>query len=755
MSPKIKDSEDTQKARIEYLEKTAKWNMFCFDLLASLGDRHHDVRMKGKPAKLFEIARQHVQRIIDFEVSAFYLVDEVDSDFVLSAVEPEDQQNYVQEEVNAAIEDGTFAWTVNQNTPVLVKAQDPGKTLVLHTLATKRRVRGMFVGILEGEVSSLGETWRYPLSIILQFTANSLESAELYSLSKEANSNLELKIRERTNELEKNLSKLKEEISYRKMAEEALLIAKEAAESASQVKNKFLANISHEFRTPLNAILGFSEILQMEAKKINQAGFVEDLKIIDSAGKHLLNLINDILDFVKIQSGKVNFNVESFQISKMLEDVTSTLQPLAKINGNTLVLDVPDDLGLMKSDVNRVRQVLLNLLGNACKFTHDGSIHLNAKLEDIDNSPSVVFRILDTGIGMNPEQVENLFQEFAQGDHSRERKYEGTGLGLPISRHLCQGLGGDIEVESELGKGTTFKVHFPLQISGESKIMEKKESPEIPGKAPAPGSAQSSIQRVITMPTTVGTESDEDPLLKRTVLIIDDDSSVCDLIQQFAYKEGFRAEMAFNGDDGIRLAQKLIPDVIFLDIVLPGVDGWEVIRNLKDDPNLKNVPIVIISNIQEDEKSRASGVFDYLRKPISSDMLAGTLKKIYAPERLSPILIVEDDPTPREMLSRILKQEGWPVSVAASSKAALEYLNKEKPGLVILDISLGDKSGFDFIAKIRKNKEWGALPILIFTAKDLSKEEYDLLSGSVQEILQKGNCTRAELLNHIRNLTAS
>ncbi len=188
MSPDTKNSEDTQKARIEYLEKTAKWNLFCFDLLASLGERHHDARMKGKPAELFEIARQHIHQIVDFEVSAFYLVDEADSDFFLSVVEPEDERDFVQGEVNAAIEDGTFAWAINQNTPVLMKAQDPGRTLVLHTLATKRRVRGMFVGILDGEPSSLEETLRYPLSIILQFTANTMESAELYHLKKEKHS---------------------------------------------------------------------------------------------------------------------------------------------------------------------------------------------------------------------------------------------------------------------------------------------------------------------------------------------------------------------------------------------------------------------------------------------------------------------------------------------------------------------------------------------------------------------------------------
>ena len=757
MSPDTKTSEDTQKVRIEYLEKTAKWNMFCFDLLASLGERHHDARMKGKPAELFEIARQHIHQIIDFEVSAFYLVDEADSDFSLSVVEPESQRDFVQREVNTAIEDGTFAWAVNQNTPVLVKAQDPGRTLILHTLATKRRVRGMFVGILNGEPSSLEETLRYPLSITLQFTANTLESAELYHLMKEAHSNLELKIRERTNELEKNLSKLKEEISYRKMAEEALWIAKEEAESASQTKNNFLANISHEFRTPLNAILGFTEILQMEAKKINQPNFVEDLQTIDSAGKHLLNLINDILDFVKVQSGKVNFSIESFQISKVLEDVTSTLRPLAQKNGNTLSLDVPNDLGLMKSDVNRVRQVLLNLLGNACKFTHDGSICLKANLEEKNNATSVVFSISDTGIGMDPQQVEKLFQEFARGDHSRERKYEGTGLGLPISRYLCQGLGGDIEVESELDKGTTFKVHLPIQISGESKIMEKPKSSEIPEKpatVPILHSSQASIQRVITMPAGVGTESKEDPIQKKTVLIIDDDSSVCDLIQQFANREGFHAEMAFNGDDGIRLARKLIPDIIFVDIVLPGVDGWEVVQSLKDEANLKNVPIVIISHIQEDEKGRSLGVSDYLRKPLNSDMLTGALKRIHTPEISSSILIVEDDPTTRETLSRILTQEGWPVGVASNSKSALEYVSREKPALVIFNPFFGGKGGFDLITEIRENKNSNAIPILIFTAKEITKEEYDVLDGSVQSVLQKGNCTRAELLNQIRSLAA-
>lgn len=757
MKPEIKNSADTQKTRIEYLEKTAKWNLFCFDLLSSLGERHHDARLKGKPAKLFEITRQHIQRIIDFEVSAFYLVDEADSEFSLCVVYPEDQRDIVQEEVNIAIDDGSFAWAVNQNAPVLVKSQALGKTLVFHTLATKRRVRGMFVGILNDEISSLEETLKYPLSIILQFSANTLESAELYRLMKESNSNLELKIRERTNELEKNLSQLKEEFSYRNMAEEALWIAKEEAESASQTKNNFLANISHEFRTPLNAILGFTEILQVAAKKNNQPDFVEDLQAIESAGRHLLNLINDILDFVKIQSGKVNFNIKSFQISKLLAEVTTTLRPLAEKNGNTLVLEEPDDLGLMKSDVNRVRQILLNLLGNACKFTSNGSIRLSAKLDDKENPTSIFIDISDTGIGLDPRQMEKLFQEFAQGEHSGDHKFEGTGLGLPISRHLCQALGGDIEVDGELGKGTTFKVHLPLQISTETDFLKKPENSEIPEKpemTSAPSSPKASLARAITPPAEVAVDPSNDALSKKTVLIIDDDSSVCDLIRQFANREGLRTEMAFNADDGIRLARKLTPDIIFLDIILSDADGWEVIKVLKDEAKLKSIPIVVISHIPEDEKSQAMGVSDYLRKPLNSDMLTSTLKKVNASENHSSILIVEDDQTTRETLSRMLKQEGWQVGVVSDKKSALEYLGKEKPGLVILDISLGGREGYDILSEIRKNKDWSAMPIIIFTAKNISKEEYVVLNESVQKIFQKGNCTRAELFNQIRTLIA-
>jgi len=758
MSSKIKNSEGTEKTRIEYLEKTAKWNMFCFDLLSSLGERHHDAGMKGSPAKLFEITRQHIQQIIDFEVSAFYLVDEADSGFYLCVVDPENQRDIVEKEVNDAIEDGTFAWAVNQNAPVLVKSQALGKTLVFHALATKRRVRGMFVGILNSGLSSLEGALKHPLSIILQFSANMLESTELYHLMKETNSNLELKIRERTNELEKNLSKLKEEFSYRNMVEEALWIAKEEAESASQTKNKFLANISHEFRTPLNAILGFAEILQVEAQKNNQPDFVEDLQAIESAGKHLLNLINDILDFVKIQSGKVNYNVESFQISKLLREVTTTLGPLARKNGNTLILEEPHDLGLMKSDVNRVRQILLNLLGNACKFTSKGSIRLSAKFADKENPTSIVFNISDTGIGMDPRQIEKLFQEFAQGEHSENHRYEGTGLGLPISRHLCRGLGGDIEVVGELGKGTTFKVHLPLQISTENKLLKRLENSEIPDKpewTSAQPSPTASLARVVTQPSDVAVDSGEDSLLKKTVLIIDDDSSVCDLIQQFANREGFRAEMAFNGDDGIRLARKLIPEIIFIDVVLSDVEGWEVVQALKDDAKLKNVPIVIISHIPEDGKSQAMGVSDYLRKPLNSDMLTGALKKVNAPQIHSSILIVEDDPTIREALSRILQQEGWRVGAVSDRKSALEYIGKDKPGLMILDISLDEKEGYDLLFEIKKNKDWSAIPIIIFTAKSISQEGYDVLDGTVQKILQKGNCTRAELFNQIRTLTAS
>jgi PAS domain S-box-containing protein len=389
-----------------------------------------------------------------------------------------------------------------------------------------------------------------------------------------------------------------------------LLQARREAEAANSAKSQFLAGMSHELRTALNAIIGYSEMLEEEAEEAGQAAFVPDLRKIRSAGRHLLALINDILDLSKIEAGKLELYPEPFDLRTIVGEVATTVAPLVGQNGNRLEVRCADGLGTMHSDLTRTRQVLLNLLSNACKFTQRGTIGLGAERErGADGGEWVVFRDSDSGIGMSPEQLGKRFEAFSQADASTARHYGGTGLGLAITRRFCRMMGGDVTVASEVGHGSTFTVRLPAHIA-EARREPAPEPAAAPAAAPAPAS------------------------LSGTLLVIDDDPEARSLMRRFLGKEGFRIEEAPDGETGLRLAHVLRPDVITLDILMPGMDGWAVLAALKNDPALADIPVILATIVDEEHLGFALGASDYLTKPIDRERLIAVLTKYKSPEAL-------------------------------------------------------------------------------------------------------------------------
>jgi signal transduction histidine kinase/CheY-like chemotaxis protein len=405
-------------------------------------------------------------------------------------------------------------------------------------------------------------------------------------------------------ELKTRTQELEEEIFHRKQTQEELLNAKHAAEEANRAKSTFLANMSHELRTPLNAIIGYSEMLEEETRDSGKVENVQDLKKIQAAGKHLLALINDVLDLSKIEAGKMGLHLETFDVSHVIEEMVTTLQPAATKNANTIRVHLEERVSVMRADITKVRQILFNLLSNACKFTDHGIIALNVDQIKVEGKNWIQFQVSDTGIGISAKQKENLFQEFAQADASIARKYGGTGLGLAITHRFVQLMKGKISVESEAGQGATFTVQLPAHV-----VAETAES------APAEGTSNVSA----ALPETK-TNLD-------TILVIDDDPSVRDLMSRFLTKLDFRVVAAANGEEGFRLAKKLRPLLITLDVVMPECDGWTVLNRLKNDADLAETPVIMVTVVDNEARGLDLGASNYLIKPVQRERLAVLVEK--------------------------------------------------------------------------------------------------------------------------------
>ena len=495
-----------------------------------------------------------------------------------------------------------------------------------------------------------------------------------------------------------------------------LLESQKAAEAANEAKSTFLANMSHELRTPLNAIIGYSEMLIEDAEDENE-DFIPDLDKINNSGKHLLGLINDILDLSKVESGKMELYLESFELEKVIKEIESTIKPLIEKNKNSLKIDYQSNEKTMKADVTKVRQILLNLLSNSAKFTKEGDISIKVlSSERIENA--IDFIVADTGIGMNPEQVEKVFKPFTQADEKTTRKFGGTGLGLTITKMFAEMMGGSIEIDSEEGKGTTFTVTLPLNV-----VDKSKEGIDLKEKISKDAGY--------------------------TILVIDDDDNAQDMMKKFLEKQDFTILQAKTGEDGLNLAAQYMPDAITLDVMMPEMDGWEVLAALQANEKTKNIPVIMLTMANEPDIGYSLGATDYLTKPVNWEELSTILRRHQIESDSQSILIVEDDETTRDMLRKSLETNEYKVRSAINGKEALEKIQSSKPGLILLDLMMPEMDGFEFAERLRENKEWLDIPVVVITAKDLTKEDHARLKGNVEAIMQKGSYSKNELLNEV------
>jgi signal transduction histidine kinase/DNA-binding response OmpR family regulator/methyl-accepting chemotaxis protein len=513
-------------------------------------------------------------------------------------------------------------------------------------------------------------------------------------------------------------------ITASKRAEEELLRAKEAAEAASLSKSQFLANMSHELRTPLNAIIGYSEILQDLARDSGQEDTIADLEKIHSAGRHLQSLIDHILDLSKIEAGKMELMLETFDAGQMVQEVATTVQKLVEQNGNTLQVHCGAEVGYMHADMTKVRQILFNLLSNAGKFTENGAVRIEAARVHNGGQDRIRIAVHDTGIGMTEQQAAKLFQDFTQVDASTTRKYGGTGLGLAISRRFCEMMGGSIDVESELGRGSTFRIDLPAKVVlGSEAPMRDDEAADDRGE-------------------TVGVGSGN------LVLVIDDDPIAQDVVARLLAKEGFEVATAATGAEGLNLARELRPSVITLDVIMPGMDGWAVLSALKCSPDLSDIPVVMVTMTDDRRTGYLLGATEYLTKPIDPARLSAIVTRNASPG--ATVLVVDDEADARELTGRQLRRAGWKVTEANDGRSALQQIEQRRPDLIILDLMMPEMDGFEVIATLRAHPDWHAIPIVVVTAKEVTDEDQRRLTGSVGQVLEKTTLRREELLAAVR-----
>jgi signal transduction histidine kinase/CheY-like chemotaxis protein len=532
------------------------------------------------------------------------------------------------------------------------------------------------------------------LSALADQAAIAIENARLYQQVRQHAAELEAKVEARTQELQETNLKL---------------------EAASRHKSEFLASMSHELRTPMNAIIGFTRLVMRRSKEVLPKKQFDNLGKILTSADHLLALINDILDLSKIEAGRMEVHPVEFELEPLIDVCLRTVEPLVAVERLQLVKEVTPGLPTMFTDPDKIKQMLVNLLSNAVKFTERGHIRVKATSED----GRVSIAVEDTGIGIAPKAIEVIFDEFCQADSSTTRRYGGTGLGLSISRHLARLLGGDISVKSKKGKGSTFTLAIPIRLP------------------------------VIRQPTIAENNAEREPTIaslnkSRLVLAIDDDPNVIELLRENLGEAGYHVVGATGGDDGLRKARKMKPLAITLDILMPQKDGWEVLYELKADPVTRDIPIIILTIVDQKARGFHLGAFDYLSKPFDAEAILATLKRI--PKTGNRILVVDDDPKVVDLVRQLLEGQPFEIDAASDGRKALATIAAQSPDIILLDLLMPGMDGFEVIKGLQQDPARRRIPVVVLTAKTLTEEEKSLLRERAIKVIGKQDLEVERLL---------
>jgi PAS domain S-box-containing protein len=528
-----------------------------------------------------------------------------------------------------------------------------------------------------------------------------------------------------------------------KNTEKALMDAKIHAEAANRTKSEFLATMSHELRTPLNSVIGFSDLLldgsfgQLNEK---QNKFMEN---ISHSGKHLLTLINDILDISKIEAGKMELFYEIFDVSDLLSDIHLMMKPLAAKKGLLLEFNMKPRSIFINADRGKLKQVLYNLIGNAIKFTPEkGEVHVDVSMED----QMLLVNVRDNGIGISREDQGKLFKAFVQLDSASNRKYEGTGLGLALVKNLLELHGGDIDVESEYEKGSTFYIRIPLNLTGTDLNARIPETDEIEDNISTP--ALSSADDLVIL----GPEGSDG--LEPLILVVEDDPNSRELLSFMLNEAGFRVILAEDGAEALEIAKDVRPFAITLDLNLPGMDGTEILENLKKDVCTSSIPVLVLSALGEKDIGMVVGVADHLTKPVDSGRLMNALSNLVKKSGKTSFtaLVIDDDPMVVEMISEVIGSFGYGVITARGGQEGIEKAFETLPDVLIVDLMMPKVSGFQVISTLKSDPRTIKIPVIVCTAKDMQADELDYLNDNALTVLQKGEFSKEDLMEILGKL---